>query len=66
MLTASEMNTLKRKIKAEMARRCGYGSLSSYSGSTYDFSTTPSAGGVMMSEQGQKTVNLLLKIKGVL
>ena len=63
MLTASQMNTLKSKIKAEMARRNGYGSLSEFSTSTYDFTNNPTSGGAIYAEQGQKTIDLLLKIK---
>ena len=37
MLTAEEINSLKAKVKAEMARRNGYGSLESYAGADYDF-----------------------------
>lgn len=62
-LTASEITSLKAAIKAEMARRKGYGSLSStssygyadgpsaaqvdYSSSTYDFTTVPQSGARM-------------------
>ena len=63
MLTADQMNALKAKVKAEMARRNGYGSLSEFSSSEYDFQEIPTAGSPVKAEQGQKVINLLLKIK---
>ena len=63
MLTANEIVTLKSKVKAEMARRSGYGSLSSFSGTAYDFATSPKQGGIILAEHGQKTIDLLLQIK---
>ena len=65
MLTASQMNSLKTKIKAKMLRRNGYGSLSEFGSSTYDFTTTPATGGTIYAEQGQKTIDLLLKVKDI-
>jgi hypothetical protein len=76
-MTAAQVIDLKAKIKAEMARRKYYGSLSTnggynyavkdsavnYASSTYDFTTTPSSGNAVLAEHGQKTVDLLLKIK---
>lgn len=75
-MTAAQVIALKAKIKAEMARRKGYGSLSTstgynyakkdsavnYSGTAYDFTTTPTKGGTVLTEHGQKTVDLLLRI----
>jgi len=63
MLTTAEIISLKSKVKAEMARRSGYGSLSSFAGTTYDFTTTPTKGGAILAEHGQKTIDLLLQIK---
>ena len=65
MLTASQINSLKASVKAEMARRSGYGSLAEFAGASYDFSTVPAAGGVIKAEHGQKTVNLILKVTDV-
>lgn len=76
MLSASEINTLKQKIKTEMARRSGYGSLSSnggydyavpgeninYAGAAFDFVEIPSSNGPVLKEHGEKTIDLLLRI----
>ena len=45
MLTAEEINSLKAKVKAEMARRNSYGSLEDYAGADYDFTQNPVGGG---------------------
>ena len=37
-LTIDEINNLKSRVKAEMARRCGYGAIDRFSGDEYDFS----------------------------
>lgn len=63
MLTASEFQQLKTKVKAEMARRGAYGSLAGYAAAAYDFSSPPVSGGLILAEHGQKTIDLLLKIK---
>lgn len=66
MLTAEEMNTLKAKVKAEMLRRnYGSGSLSQYGSADYDFVVNPTQGGLILTEHGEKTINLLLKIKPI-
>jgi hypothetical protein len=62
-MTSAELKTLKSKIKAEMTRRNGFGSLSTYGGSAYDFTVQPAAGGKILPEHGQKTIDLLLQIK---
>ena len=78
-MTAQELIALKTAVKTEMARRSGYGSLSTnggygyadknqsvnYSSSTYDFSATPTSGGSVLAEHGQKTIDLILKINEV-
>lgn len=67
-MTAAQINDLKAKIKAEMKRRSGYGSLSTsnslgnsggpsasavdYSGTAYDFTTTPTTNGFINAEHG--------------
>lgn len=63
MLTAAQINELKAKVKTEMARRSGYGSLARFAGSEYGFDQTPAPGGLIMAEHGRKTVNPLLHIK---
>ena len=62
MLSAEQVNQLKAKIKAEMLRRRGTGSLASYGTAAYDFTVTPIEGQTILTEHGQKTVDLLLKI----
>ena len=62
-LTAAEINAIKARIKSEAQRRTGYGSLSEYGTSTYDFTETPVSGGIIKAEHGEKTVNILLKVK---
>ena len=62
MLNAKDINTLKAKIKAELARRNGLGDLSSYAGNEYDFVLVPEKGVPIMAEHGQKTIDLILKI----
>lgn len=59
------MNNLKTLTKSEMSRRKGYGSLEEYAGSNYDFATSPVKNGVILADQGDKTVNLLLMIKDI-
>ena len=54
-MTESKADTfrkIKERIKAEMARRNGFGSVQTYSSSTYDFTTSPSSGNKIMTEQG--------------
>lgn len=63
MITAEKVIELKAKIKAEMLRRDGHGSLASYGDSNYDFITNPVIGELIKAEHGQKTVDLLLKIE---
>ena len=63
MLTAAQAIELKAKIKAEMLRRNGFGSLAEYGTSSYDFTENPTKDELIMTEHGQKTVDLLLKIE---
>ena len=78
-MTAAEIIALKTAIRNEMIRRSGYGSLSTnsgygyadrnqsinYSSSSYNFSQTPVDGNPILTEHGQKTVDLLLNINQV-
>lgn len=63
MMTAETVNQIKAKIKAELLRRNGHGSVASYADVSYDFLTIPATDNWVLTEQGQKTVNLLLKIE---
>lgn len=75
-LTSQQLITLKGKIKNELLRRNGlgptsgkkwtpssaFGSVEAYGSSVYDFNETPTKDGRITVDQGQKTVDLLLKI----
>ena len=63
MLTASEIITIKSKVKAEMQRRSGTGSMTSYAGSNWDFSATPTSGGKILTEHGHKVIAPLIAVK---
>lgn len=63
MITAKQVIELKAKIKEEMLRRNGHGSLVTYGDSQYDFTINPVANELIMLEHGQKTIDLLLKIE---
>lgn len=52
--TAQEFIDLKARVKAEMQRRRGVGSLAAYAGSEYDFTVTPTSGGPTLTEHGYK------------
>ena len=58
-LTPSQLTSIKSRIKAEMTRRNGYGSLASYGTSSYDFSEVPAQGKVVKAEHGEKTIETL-------
>lgn len=62
MITPSETIELKRRIKAEMARRNGYGSLAEFADASYDFNVQPAYGEKTLVEHGAKTIDLLLQI----
>ena len=68
VMSASEINAIKAAIKSEMGRRIGAGAdgaggLTSYSKTSYNFSENPTSGGIILAEHGQKTIDLLLKVK---
>lgn len=63
MITANELLALKIKVKKEMQRRSGYGSLANLANSSYDFVTEPVKGQIIKEEHGKKTIDLLLQIK---
>lgn len=53
---AQEMIDLKARVKAEMQRRKGNGSLVAYAGTDYDYIVDPAAGGQMLTEHVNKIV----------
>lgn len=65
MLTAAQVNQLREKTRAELARRGGFGSLAGFAGTEYDFETVPRPGGQVLAEHGQKTINPLLAVTDI-
>ena len=61
-MTAAEIISIKERIKAEFARRNGYGSVDQYTNSIYDLNLMPETGKPILEEHGQKTLDLLLVI----
>ena len=53
---AQEMIDLKSRVKAEMQRRKGNGSLVAYAGTDYDYTVDPAAGVQMLTEHVNKIV----------
>ena len=53
-ITAADINQLKADIKAEVKRRIYYSNISSYGGSSYDYTTAPAAGGTINLEHQTK------------
>ena len=53
---AQEMIDLKARVKTEMQRRKGNGSLVAYAGTDYDYTVDPAAGGQMLTEHVNKIV----------
>ena len=61
MVTVEQVMELKSKIKAEMLRRNGHGSLAEYS--NLEFLEAPIKNELIKADHGQKTVDLVLKIE---
>ena len=61
-LTAEQVVELKKKLKKELARRNGNGSVAEFSGPLYDFNTQPVVGEPIKMEHGKKIIDLLLQI----
>ena len=62
MLTAEELVALKAKVKAEMARRSGNGSIAHLSGAEWDFENKPMKDGLILAEHGKKVIEPLLHV----
>lgn len=56
IITASRINTLKAKIKSEMLRRNGSGTVAAYGSATYDYTVLPVKGNVMLKEHANKNL----------
>ncbi len=54
MLVASRFSNLKAKIKAECQRRAYVGSVTSYAGSSYDYSAAPATDTIIKKEHYEK------------
>jgi hypothetical protein len=65
IVKADLINDLKTKIKAEMQRRKGYGDISAYGGTAYDFTNAASVDKPVLAEHGEKTINLMYAVKDV-
>lgn len=65
MLTAAQINGLREKTRTELARRGGFGSLTVFAGTEYDFEAVPQPGGQVLAEHGQKTINPLLAVADI-
>ncbi len=55
-ILASELITIKARVKAEMLRRNKVGSLTAYGGSAYDYTVTPAAGNPILPEHFNKII----------
>ena len=75
-MTAEEFKKLKIKIKEEMNRRClagfderetpiEFGSLRRFGSTEFDFTNVPEKGKKILTEHGEKTVNILYEIKDI-
>ena len=49
-MTASDINALKARVKAEMQRRKYTGSLTGYASTSYDYTNVPAAGVTIATE----------------
>ena len=61
-MTAAQVVELKEKLKAELARRNGNGSVAEFASEEYDFTVIPKEGQPITEEHGKKIVDLLLQI----
>lgn len=59
-LSVARIINIKERLRAALLRRKYYGDLSSLASSSYDFNNIPQLNGLILSEHGQKTINLLL------
>ncbi len=65
IVKADLINDLKTKIKAEMQRRKGYGDISAYGGTAYDFTNAASVDKPVLAEHGEKTINIMYAVKDI-
>ena len=62
LITADRIKTLKANVKAECQRRNSTGSVATYGGTSYDFTTTPATGQLIKYEHYEKNAVPLNKI----
>ena len=55
-ILASELVSIKARVKAEMLRRNQVGSLTAYGGSSYDYTVAPTVGGKILPEHWNKII----------
>ena len=65
MITASEFNALKARIKAECERRKYTGSVASYAGTSYDYTNAAAANKIIRLEHYTKIATPMTAIDGV-
>lgn len=65
MITASEFNALKARIKAECERRRYSGSVASYAGTSYDYTNAAAANKIIRLEHYTKIATPMTAIDGV-
>ena len=56
VVKAERFTALKAKVKAEMLRRNQSGSVASYGGAAYDYTTAPAAGRTVRKEHRDKLI----------
>ncbi|NCC55701.1 MAG: hypothetical protein EOM11_09525, partial [Erysipelotrichia bacterium] len=54
VITTAKFINIKARVKAEVLRRNGYGSLTSYGGTSYDYATAPATGNPPIEEHIRK------------
>lgn len=62
LMKAQDFKNLKARVKAEMTRRNGSGDVSSYGGSAYDYTSTPSDNTTIKEEHFNKVRDVLANI----
>ncbi len=61
-ITPDGFVNLKARVKAEMNRRNGYGSLTNYAAASYDYTVVPASGGYILEEHFDKIRDVMANI----
>lgn len=64
-VTAARFNNLKARLKEVFKSRKYYGDISAFAANSYDFTVSPTTGAVILSDQGAKTINLILSVADI-